>query len=695
MMAETNHKVKASHLRRSAYLYIRQSTMRQVRENTESTERQYALRERAIALGWPEEKVILIDKDQARSGASSVDREGFQELVKEVGMGRAGIVMGLELARLSRSSSDWSRLIEICGLTETLILDEEGTYDPNQFNDRLLLGLKSTMGEAELHVMRMRLLGGMLNKAARGELKTLLPVGLVYTQENEVVLDPDKQVQESIRMFFQTFRRTGSATSTVKAFRKQGMKFPHRLKEGPHKGDLVWRELRHSKALNTLHNPRYAGAFSYGRTKGCKRPDGSRHCKKLPRGEWHTLLPGAHDGYVSWEEFEANQRRLSENAQAHGSDRRKSPPREGPAMLQGLAICGLCGNPMTVRYRERKGRLLPIYLCQREGIEHAKRLCQSIPGTCIDEAIGELLAQSVTPLNLELALSVQKELQGRVEEADRLRKKQVERARYDAQMAQRRFMQVNPDNRFVADSLEAEWNEKLRALDEAQREYERRCTAENTMISEKQRAEILSLATNFPKLWQDPRTPNRERKRVVRLIVEDVTLIKGGELSVHVRFKGGATKSLMLPRPLRSWESWQTNPEVIAEIDRLLDHYTEGQIASMLNNRGLRSGKGLPFQTRHVARIRREYKLKSRYHRLRDRGLLSVQKVAKLLGVSKSTVVIWGNKDLLRAHTFNDKGECLYEHPGDNRPAKMPGKKFSSRRRFSELPSFPSKRGAT
>ncbi len=412
MTGATHQKVNAAHLKRNAYLYVRQSTLRQVFENSESTKRQYGLRQHAVALGWPVERIMVIDSDLGQSGASAVDREGFQKLVTEVGLGKAGIVLGLEVSRLARNSTDWHRLLEICALTDTLILDEDGVYDPSHFNDRLLLGLKGTMSEAELHVLRARLQGGILNKARRGELQCPLPVGFVYNANNEPVLDPDKQVQETIRFFFDTFRRTGSACAVVKEFRRKELLFPRRLKRGPNKGDLVWAELAHSRTLYLLHNPRYAGAFVYGRSRTRTKPDGSTSYTRLPREHW-MLCKDAHAGYLSWEEYEENLRRLRENAQAMGADRRKSPPREGPALLQGLVVCGICGSRMTVRYHARQDRLIPEYVCQRDGVEHALSICQRIVGDQIDRAVSQLLVESVTPLALEVTLSVQQELQAR------------------------------------------------------------------------------------------------------------------------------------------------------------------------------------------------------------------------------------------------------------------------------------------
>ena len=301
---DPHQKVRTDHLKRDAYLYIRQSTIQQVFHNTESTKRQYALKQRAIALGWPAEQVIVIDSDQGQSGASAVDREGFQKLVAEVGLGRAGIVLGLEVSRLARNSSDWHRLLEICGLTETLILDEDGLYDPSNFNDRLLLGLKGTMSEAELHVLRARLQGGIRNKARRGELRMPLPVGLVYDMQGKVILDPDKQVQQTLRTFFQVYQREGSALAVVKYFYKNDLSFPRRLRGGANKGQLAWGSLAHSRAIQVLRNPRYAGAFVFGRMKVYKRSNGQLGCRSVPQEDWHTLIPDAHPGYISWQQYQ-------------------------------------------------------------------------------------------------------------------------------------------------------------------------------------------------------------------------------------------------------------------------------------------------------------------------------------------------------------------------------------------------------
>ena len=685
MITDAQQKVQAGHLQRKAYLYVRQSSMRQVLENTESTRRQYGLRQRAVALGWAADQVIVIDSDLGKSGASAVDREGFQRLVTEVGMGHAGLVMGLEVSRLARNCTDWHRLLEICALSDTLILDEDGLYDPAQFNDRLLLGLKGTMSEAELHLLRARLRGGVISKARRGELQCALPIGLIYDPAGRVVLDPDQQVQQAVGHFFRTFQRTGSAMATVKALRQQGLRFPRRVRSGVHKDEVFWSELTHPRALWLLHNPRYAGAFFFGRTRHRKRADGRTISQRLSRDEWISLIPRAHPGYISWDQFEEHQRRLLDNARAYGPARRHGPPREGPALLQGLVVCGQCGSRMTVRYHQRKGRLHPDYVCQSQGIREGRPICQTIPGAAIDKGIGELLVEAVSPLTLEVALTVQKELETRVEDVDRLRRKQVERARYEVELARRRYMQVDPDNRLVADELEREWNEKLRGLTDAQEEYERQKQADAIAFDEAQRKKILALATDFPRLWNDPNTPQRERKRMVRLLLEDVTLLKDDKVTLHVRFKGGTTKTLIQPIPLSAWQLRQTSREVVSEVDRLLDLHTRAEIVAILNAKGMRSGEGLLFQRLTVARIERDYGLKSRYARLRERGMLSLSEVARRLDVCPQTVNRWRRYGLLLAHAYNDRGECLYEPPGEDAPVRYRRKGVYAKRHLREF----------
>lgn len=673
-------KVTALHLKQDAFLYVRQSTLRQVLQNTESTQRQYALKQRAVALGWPIERVHVIDCDLGQSGASAVDREGFQQLVAEVSLGHAGVVLGLEVSRLARNSADWQRLLELCALTDTLILDEDGLYDCNDFNDRLLLGLKGTLSEAELHFLRARLRGGILNKARRGDLASPLPVGLEYDETRHVRLDPDQQVQHALRLLFETFRRTGTAFATLLHFRRENLQFPRRERCGTHKGELIWGKPSLSRILQVLHNPRYAGTFFFGRTRTRTWPDGSHHTQMLPKEEWLVLIPNIHVGYISWDEYQDNQRRLRNNAQAHGIDRRASPAREGPALLQGLVVCGVCGGRMTVRYHFRQGKLYPDYVCQREKVEHAAPICQHLSGQPIDAAVVQLLLEKMTPINLEVALAVQQEIVARQEDANTLRAQQVTRKQYEADLAGQRYRRVDPNNRLVASTLEAEWNTALRGLEETQQEYERHRQADGLRVDQEMRSQILALTTDFPRVWHDPHTTDQNRKRIVRLLVEDVTLTKTDEITAQVRFRGGAVQTLTITAARPSWKTWITTPEVIQVIDDLLNEHTDQQVATILNERGLHAGKGGIFQGRLVANLRRSYGLKSYDDRLRAAGMLTITEMAKVLGIANETVKKWHKAGLLRGCVCNDKGDRLFEPPGTDAPTKLPGIKLAKRR---------------
>src|SRR6266567_4591900 len=552
-------KVTAAHLSRTALLYVRQSSLKQVIHNTESAIRQYDLRGKAVSLGWAADQITVIDIDQGHSGAPAADREGFQHLVAEVSLGRAGIVLGLECSRLARNSADWHQLLELCGVTGTLICDEDGLYDPRNFNDRLLLGMKGQMSEAELHFIRARLRGGVLSKARRGELIVPLPAGLACDAAGHVVLDPDTAIQGALAHLFATFEATGSATAVVKGFRAAGLSFPWRHLKGPRKGETDWQPLAHHAVLRVLHNPRYAGAFTYGRHAHHKQPSGKTTSKMLPRQEWISFIPGAHPGYITLEQYDANRARLTASAAAHGRDRAAGPPREGPALLQGIIVCGICGRRMTVRYHQRRGRLLPAYVCQRDGIEHGHRICQAVPGGGLDERIGQLLIDTLTPLTAEAALTVQAELQHRADEAGALRAAHVERARYHADLARRRYLAVDPANRLVADTLEAGWNTALRALSQAQEAYDTARKQDTGQLTEAQKTRISQLVTDLPGIWNDPATPMRERKRIARLLLTDVTVTRTSDtITAHVRLAGGQHRTLTLPVPEPAWKIRQT-----------------------------------------------------------------------------------------------------------------------------------------
>jgi DNA invertase Pin-like site-specific DNA recombinase len=668
-------KVQPQHLERGAYLYVRQSSMRQVFENVESTKRQYALRSRAISLGWHDDQIIVIDSDQGESGASAAWREGFQRLVTDVGMGHAGIVMGLEVSRLARNNADWHRLLEICALANTLILDEDGIYDPASFNDRLLLGLKGTMSEAELHVLKARLRGGILNKVRRGEYRCSLPTGFAYDEAGNVVLDPDAQIRQTIAYFFETFSRVGSACQTVKVFRKEGLCFPSRRLGGT----TVFQPLTASSAMRVLNNPRYAGVYVYGRRRYRRAADGSKKIqRKREYNEWLACIPNAHPGYISWEQHQQNLKLLATNGRGYELAR-VSPPREGAALLQGRAVCGRCGRHFRVRYVSRRGKREAWYVCDRANAALGWPNCQSIAGQAVDEAIGTLVAERMTPAAVELALEIRREIEARHEEADQLRRRAIERAQIEADLAQRRFMLVDPSNRLVADTLEAEWNDKLRALALVREERERGRQHDQLVVDDTIRQRLVVMTTDFKKLWNDPCTANRERKRLLAYIIEDATLIKPpmeGVTKIHVRFKGGKTETLTTLNPKSSAQQVKTPTTTVKLVDKLLDHHIYSEIADILNQQGLRPGgsarpgrSGTRFTALRIAYLIHRYELRSRYDRLRDRGMLTAAEAAARLHIHEATVIRWAEYGLITRHAYNAHA-YLYEVPDSNLPAK-------------------------
>ena len=680
--------VTADHLRRLAFLYVRQSSLQQVQDHQESTARQYALKRRALALGWAAERVVVIDEDLGLSGASAAERTGFQRIVADVGLGRVGMVMGLEVSRLARNSSDWHRLLEICALGETLILDEDGLYDPAHFNDRLLLGLKGTVSEAELHVLRARLVGGQLNKARRGELWMRAPLGMVFDAGGTLMLDPDEQVQGAVRLVFDTFDRTGSAGAVVRYFQKQQIAWPRRVHKGPRPGALVFGELERDRVLSILHNPRYAGAYVYGRTRQRKlRLAGQAGYRRLPRDEWKVFLPDAHPGYITWEQFEANQEALHASAQSIGADRRRSAPREGVALLQGLVICGRCGGRMTVRYIVSHGHPEPVYRCQRRGIQRAEPPCQSLPGAAIDRAVSELVLETVTPASIDVAVEVFEELRSRAAEVDRAKRAQIARLREDAELAQRQFLLVRPENRLVADNLERHWNEALQRLAAAEEAYAGADKTRTPPVTPEMKERVAALVADLPRVWNDPRTPARDRKRMLRLLIEDVTLLRDDVVRVSIRWRGGATRRIECPLPLTAPDLRRTPAAVVEQVRALATEQTDAQIADTLNRQCLRTGTGLLFSRRRIRMLREAYDINSYAEHLIAARWLTVPQMAQLLDVHPATAKRFAHQGVLRAVRADDKGTILFEPPTGPLPAAHPGKRLRDRRQHPKLVS--------
>jgi DNA invertase Pin-like site-specific DNA recombinase len=625
----------------------------QVRDNTASTTRQYQLAKRAHDLGWPESLVVVIDQDQGRSGASSARRDGFEYLIAEVGLGRAGAVLCLEASRLARSSSDWYRLIEICALTDTLVIDEDGVYDPGQYNDRLLLGFRGTMSEAELHWLHCRLVGGKLEKAQQGTLRFRLPVGLVYDGADQIGLDPDEEIQHAVRQVFEVFATSQSALAVVKHFADHSLQIPDRLWQRERKGEVVWRPLRHARVLSMLHNPFYAGAYVYGRTQSRQRPLPGKaprvkgSTRQIKRDDWPTILKEHHPGYINWAQFRRNLEQLDNN-RTFDPDQRRGAIREGGALLQGIVSCGVCGRRMTVRYMPDGIR--PIYVCAQLHNALAEKTCQFMRGDGIDAAVAQLLLAAIEPAQLTIALEAVEHLEAQARAIDHQWHLRLERARYEADLARRRYQEVEPEHRLVARSLERDWNEKLSVLDQLERDYTEVAPVASSYVSEAERQGILKLVHDLPAVWQAATTTHAERKQVVRLLIKDVTLTKlETTIRIDVRWQTHACSTLEVPRPKPAYVIRRTAPEVIERVRQLARDHTDIQIAARLNDEGYRSSQGGAFSASKVDWLRYAYGIKSGCPLgpaacptgQRGDGRYSAQAAAAQLNVSVYTIADW------------------------------------------------------
>ena len=635
-------KITREHLSRWAYLYLRQSTPRQVIENAESMKRQYALKERLVSMGWDENMIIVIDSDLGQSGSYSEEREGFQYLVSEVSLGRAGIIVGIEVSRLSRRNSDWVRLLQIAALSDTLIMDEDGIYNVNDFNDRLLLGLKGTLSEAELHYLKARMRGGLLNKARRGDLKRAIPIGYIYDEDGQIGKDPDAQVQDSITLFFNTFTRTGSANSLVREYEKLGYHFPHRQHRGFKLGELSWEKMTLSKALLTLKNPMYAGIYTFGKLQVQHSINGRKNVE-VPKEKYHAWLPNSHPAYISEAQFEENNRQLDKNARPRPDAENGGAVREGSALLQGIALCGKCGRRMTVRYNTSGQSHQPFYICDFNRRQYGGEGCQSVAGGNIDLTIEALLLETINPLTIDAAVSIQREMTERKEEIYRVYSQQMERARYEMDLAKRRYLLVDPDNRLVAADLERDWNQKVISFESAKTAYEQKCELEILEVDDEMKLSLDQLISDFPKIWNDPRTSSKEKKRIARHVLEDVTITAGtSEIVIGVRFKGGATKLIEIPKVKRNLNLVNAENEAVSEIKALIPlGLTYNEISDMLNEKGLKDGlHGKPFVSRRVAELVRRHGLPTHTDIImlnKDGWLTAKDKMAEL-NINKSTL---------------------------------------------------------
>jgi DNA invertase Pin-like site-specific DNA recombinase len=656
-------RVASHHLSRDAYLYVRQSTLRQVNENGESTRRQYALRDRAIALGWPAQRVQIIDQDLGMSGAHSVARDGFQELVAAVGLRKVGIVLGLEVSRLARNSVDWQQLLQLCAYTDTLILDEEGIYDPSAFNDRLLLGLKGTMSEAELHLLRSRLRGGILNKARRGELALRLPVGLVRLADGRCARDPDAGIQASIMAVFEAFAATGTVASTVRRLLACSVRFAQLVWGGEKAGTIIWCDYNRTRVLNVLTNPAYAGAYAYGRRRCRQAPDGHVERRKLKPDAWAVVIPDRFTGYVSWTDFEAIQTQLRSNAQSFGRPNAFGPPREGPALVQGRVMCGRCGSPMYVRYGSiQRHRPRARYVCVDQA-DARRAACQSVPATDVDAAVARLVLELMTPMAIEMTLAIQGELDRRVAQSEQHHQLRITRARYESDFARRRFMLVDPANRLVAAGLEAEWNARLAELVAAEEEFARFHAETEQQLSADMQHRILSLSRDLPQLWADPAVIDRERKEILALLIQDVTILsEHTEITAHVRLRGGACRSLILTRSSVAPRK-RTPPHVVAQIDQLLEVGDDQIVAQKLNAAGIRNWRNGPFSKSQITNVRKGRGLRSHRQRRHAGGFATAGELAARYNVTRTTIRHWAQTGLLERFSCGQRHRWYYRVP--------------------------------
>lgn len=639
-------KIKASHTARQAFIYVRQSSAAQVEQNRESTARQYALGDRAQQLGWSKQQVTIVDDDLGLSGASADKRSGFARMISEVALGHVGIILGLEVSRLARNNADWYRLLELCGLTDTLIGDNDGVYHPALFNDRLLLGLKGTMSEAELHILRARLDGGIRNKAARGELRRGLPVGFVWGEaEGEVLFHPDEAVVAAVRSVFERFAEFGSARRVWLWLRSEAPSFP--LQDGP-AGQIRWVAPTYTAIHHILTNPVYAGAYAYGKTRSERYIDEHGVVKKrmrhLPMEQWSVLIRGHHAGFIDWETFEANQKRLGSNTRP-GPHRQGGIVREGSALLQGIGICGHCGRRLSTHYRGRNST--PGYHCAGKDIVEGRGLyCLNVGGVAIDEAIANAFLEAVTPAALEAMKRAVEQARGDHEAALAQWRLEIERLRYEAEKAERRYRAVEPENRLVARGLEAEWESRLRELAGAEAELRRRELQRPATISAEQLRRLQALSTDLGQLWRAATTTDRDRKELLRTILEEVVLnLKRAEGHAHLtlRWRGGAITTLEVPVPRFRPQGPRTDEDTLSLLRRLAALYPDEVIAGILNRQGRKTATGERFTANHVGNLRRYRGIPCFQPPAEPPSgeLVSIRKAAQILGMNTSSIHRW------------------------------------------------------
>lgn len=649
---EGTERVTTAHRAKLAYIYVRQSTAGQVRQHQESTELQYHLVDRAITLGWPRERVAVIDDDLGKSGTSSAERYGFQRLISEIGLGKAGLVLSLDASRLARNNRDWHQLLELCTIFRVLIADGERLYEPTVYHDRLLLGLSGIMSEAELHQLRIRLHQGEQQKAARGELRVPLPGGLARSRSGEIVLHPDEQVQRRLEFVFRKFSELHSAKAVMREFRRHDLSLPVRPLRGPAPHEIAWMPATSARVLQVLHNPAYAGAYVYGRrqTDPLQRRAGQARAPivRLPVDRWPVCLKDAHPGYISWEEFMGNQTRLLNNVARHKRDQ-PGAPRKGQALLQGIAICGRCARRMSLHYSGPNGDY-PVYKCVADQGEDGSHRCQEVRALSVDRHIEQVLLDTLTPEQIAMAVEAVGELETQAKLLDQQWRLKCERAHYDVERARRQYDEVEPENRLVARSLERAWEQKLRQQETVDQAYQTWQQEQAGPLSATERAEVLRLAKDLSRVWKIANAI--ERKRIIRLIIRDVTLDQSrdsGVVSIRITWQTGATSEHEVQRCVRSYAICVSTPVLEWRIRELAKAGKfDREIAVILNADGIMSARGVPFQSNNVYLLRKRFGVRTakingveNNPRRWPDGTYSVQGTAAAIGITTQTVFKW------------------------------------------------------
>ena len=641
-MLRSESKITASHRSRKCLVYVRQSTMAQVRGNTESTARQYGLAGEAARLGWAAQDIEVIDADLGLSGRSADNRAGFKEIIARVCLGEVGAIFGLEVSRLARSNADLAKLLELSRLTDTLVIDTDGVYDLADYSDRLILGFKSQMSEAELHILSNRLQGAKRAAAERGELRSPLPVGYVYDEEGATVMGPDQEVQAAIRDVFAAFHATGSAYGVVGSY--LGRKFPQRAYGGAWAGELRWGRLTYSRACGVLSNPAYAGAYVYGRSRSRRvvNPDGTTRLSttQLPRAEWPVVILGHHEGYVNWEQFLAIEAKLVANRTTAGA----RPAREGGALCQGIVFCGACGRAMSTFSAGGHD----YYDCAHARQDHTvTTACRGVRADTVDRAVADYLLGAVSAEELALALAAADEVTERRARSTRAAELAVERAKYQADRAERALLAIEPENRLVARTFENRLQDRLGELAEAEAAL---VTQLASVAPLPPRAELEAVVEDLGELWAAPTTSNRDRKWLLHTLVADVTLVPDADrskLRIGVHWRSGATEELVVQRMSRIHEVRRTAPEAIDSARRAGPDLDNQELASALNAAGYKTGAGRPFDGAGVSSLRHYHGIGSPV--LLEPGELTVRDVASRLGVNHGAVIEWVNRGLLPA----------------------------------------------